>query len=352
LEKVRVGIVGCGSNGGGHLSAYSKLPHVELVAACDLNLERAKKRQKEFGIARIYTDFNEMFAKEKLDAISVSTWNNAHAPVAIAALNAGNNVLCEKPMAFNATDAEKMVQAAKKADKLLMIGFVLRFSEKIEYAKQLVEQGKLGKIYYAKVGYLRRSGNPGGWFSDYKRSGGGPLIDLGVHIIDAARYLMGSPKTLSVTGATYDLLGNRANIRGISKYSSMDKSLHNDVEDLATAFIRLEGGASLTVEASWTQHIKKDVTYIELYGERAGLTVEPDMVIYGEENDYLVDTKPVLDPSRFGFQYIFDQEIAHFIDCVQTGNPCRNPAEDGLELMRILDATYKSAKEGKEIIIP
>lgn len=352
MKKVKVGIVGCGSNGGGHLAAYSKLPQVELVSACDLNLERAQHRQEEFGISRVYTDYKEMFAKEKLDAISVSTWNNAHAPVAIAALESGINVLCEKPMALNAFDAEKMVKAAKKAGKLLMIGFVLRFSEKIEYAKQLVEQGKLGQIYYAKVGYLRRSGNPGGWFSDRKRSGGGPLIDLGVHIIDAARYLMGSPKTLSVTGATYDLLGNRANVRGISKYSSMDRDLYNDVEDLATAFIRLEGGSTLTVETSWTQHIKKSVTYIELYGDKAGISVEPDFAIYGEENDYLVDTEPVIDPSRYDFQYIFDQEISHFIDCVQTGSPCRNPAEDGLELMRILDATYQSAKTGKEIIIP
>jgi len=351
MGKIKVGVVGCGSNGGGHLSAYSKLPHVELVAACDLNINRVKKRQVEYGISRVYTDFDEMLAREDLDAISVSTWNNAHSAVSIAALDAGVNVLCEKPMALNANDAESMIKAEKKSGKLLMIGFVLRFSEKVEYAKQLLEQGKLGKIYYAKVGYLRRAGNPGGWFSDRKRSGGGPLIDLGVHIIDTARYLMGSPKTVSVTGATYDLLGNRANIRGNSKYQSMDREEYNDVEDLAIAFIRLDNGATLTVETSWSQHIKENLTYIELYGNKAGLSIEPDLNIYSEVNDYLVDTKPVIDPSRYDFQYIFDQEIAHFIECVRNGAPCRNPAEEGLELMRILDAIYRSAKEGEEIFL-
>lgn len=349
-KKIKVGIVGCGGIGGVHLEAYKKISdQIEFVAACDLNAERAAQRKEQYGFARTYTDFEEMFAKEELDAVSVCTWNNGHAPISIAALEAGVNVLCEKPMAMNSKEAEDMIKAEKKSGKLLMIGFVRRFGENTKFSKQLVDNGKLGEIYYVKTGCIRRVGNPGGWFSDKKRSGGGPLIDLGVHMIDLARYLMGKPKVVAAMGATYDKVGIRSNVKGIVQWKSMDYSDYNDVEDLAAGFVRFDNGATLIVENSWTQHIKEDKLYLELFGSKAGLQMEPELEIYSEENDYLTNVKPVINENASSFGNIFDREIAHFVDCVAHGTQCLNPSEDGLELMKILDAIYKSAETGREV---
>mgnify|MGYP000858033137 CR=1 FL=1 len=347
-KKVRLGIIGCGNIAGTHLEAYKKISEqLELVATCDINEERARKRQEEYGFARSYKDYGEMLAAEQLDAVSVCTWNNVHAAAAIAALQAGVNVLCEKPMAMNAEEAEAMIRAEKESGKLLMIGFVRRFGENTEFAKRLIGSGKLGEIYYVKTGCIRRVGNPGGWFSDKKRSGGGPLIDLGVHMIDLARYLMGKPKVVSVMGSTYDKVGVRSNVKGVTQWKSIDYSEYNDVEDLAAGFVRFDNGATLVLENSWTQHIKQDKLYLELYGNKAGLQLEPEFEIYSEENDYLTDVKPVL--ARDDFMNIFEREIAHFVGCVANGAPCLNTSEDGLELMKILDAIYKSAETGHEV---
>ena len=156
----------------------------------------------------------------EIDAVSVCTWNAAHAECTIAALNAGKHVLCEKPMAMNAAEAQAMLDAAKRNDRLLMIGFVRRFGNDCAIAKDLIEHDRMGDIYYAKATYLRRNGCPGGWFGDKARSGGGPLIDLGVHVIDLTRYLMGKPKPVSVYGATFHKLGDRRSIKSERGYVS------------------------------------------------------------------------------------------------------------------------------------
>lgn len=346
-KKVRIGIIGCGNIGGVHIDSYKRISDkVELVATCDINKERAQLRQEQYGFARSYTDYEEMLAKEELDAVSVGTWNNAHATASIAALEAGVNVLCEKPMAMNKQEAEAMIAAEKKSGKLLMNGFVRRFGENTKFSKRLVDSGKIGEIYYVKTGCIRRIGNPGGWFSDKKRSGGGPLIDLGVHMIDLARYLMGKPKAVSVMGATYDKLGIRSNIKGIEQWKAMDYSDYNNVEDLAVGFVRFDNGATLVVENSWTQHIKEDRLYLEIFGTKLGLQMEPTLEIYSEENDYLINTTPIISKEASGFKNNFDREIEHFVDCIANGTPCLNTSEDGLELMKILDALYQSA-EGK-----
>lgn len=166
------------------MHGYQQLENVDVVAVCDINEERARNYAEQYGIPSFYSKLDEMLKNEELDGVSVCTWNNGHAPCSIAALKAGVNVLCEKPLAMNAQEAEEMVKTAKEANKLLMVGFVRRFGENTRMLKQFIDQGELGEIYYAKTACIRRCGNPGGWFSDKNRSGGGPLIDLGVHMID------------------------------------------------------------------------------------------------------------------------------------------------------------------------
>lgn len=350
-RKIKIGIIGTGGISHMHMIGYTAQENVEVTAACDLDANRLEAFGNKYGVEKLYTDYNEMLRKEELDGVSVCTWNNAHAPATIAALEAGKNVLCEKPMAMNVKEATAMQDAAEKAGKLLMIGFVKRFMKETEICREFIEKGHLGDIYYAKATYLRRCGNPGGWFADMKRSGGGPLIDLGVHVIDQVRYLMGKPKAVSVSAVTFNNLGLRYDIKGIERYKAADYSSYCDVEDMASALIRFDNGTALAVETSFSLNLKEDTGNLELFGTRAGVKLEPKLEIYSQMEDYLVDISPRYHKGDKVFDQIFTAETAHFVDCIANGTDCISPVQDGVELMKILEAAYASAKAGKEVII-
>ena len=350
MKKIKVGIIGAGSISESHILGYKALDNVELYAVCDINEQRAAKCAEKHGFKHVFTDYNEMLKLNDLDAVSVCTWNSVHAPATIAALKAGKHVLCEKPMAMNTAEALEMEKASKDAGKILMIGFVRRFGNDAEVLKDFINNGMMGDIYYAKATYLRRFGCPGGWFGDRKRSGGGPLIDLGVHVIDLVRFLMNNPKAVSVTGATFNKLGARNNIKQEKNYVAADAGDNFDVEDLAVAMIRFENGAVLHVETSFSLNIKKDAGDIELFGTKSGAKLSPNLEFYSEMNNYLVDITPAHD-TALNFNGLFEREIAHFIDCVSTGKKCISPAEDGVEIMKIIDAVYESASTGREVIL-
>ncbi len=350
-RKLRVGIIGAGNISHMHLDGYKALPdQVELVAVCDIDEPKAQNYAKVNGVARAYKDYNEMLAKEELDAVSVCTWNAAHAEATIAALNAGCNVLCEKPMAMNASQALAMKEAAERNGKLLMIGFVRRFGNDADILRNFIQAGTMGDIYFAKATYLRRSGCPGGWFGDKRYSGGGPLIDLGVHVIDLCRYLAGCPRPVSVYGVTYDNLGdNRAgNKKEWVSHSGLGIHFKYTVEDFATALIRFDNGMTLNVEASFNLNIKQDTGNIELFGTKAGARIDPQIEFFSDMNKVFVDIKPAGN-TALDFNGLFNREIKHFVDCIREGIPCISPAEDGVVLMRILDAIYQSSAEGREV---
>lgn len=352
MKKIRIGLVGAGSISNEHTRAYKQMDNVELVAVCDIKPGRAEEYAKKYGFERWYLDYNEMFEKEELDAISVCTWNCAHAEVTIAALNAKINVLCEKPMAMNAEEAEAMKEAADKNGKLLMIGFVRRFMPSTNMLKEYIDNGEFGDIYYITTGVLRRVGNPLGWFADKEKSGGGPLIDLGVHMIDLSRYLMGKPSPVAVSCMTYSGIGSRTNIKGINRYTAADPSPNCNVEDMAVAMIRFDNGATVHAELSFSSHLKENKFWLDVFGSKSGATIEPKLEIYSEKNDYLTDVKPIYDEDTDnGFSPIFKNEIEHFVGCVANGTECINTADDGIMLMKILDAAYKSAELGREVEI-
>lgn len=351
-KKLKVGIIGTGSISAMHIEGYLKNPNVELYAFCDINEAQLKKMADKYGITRTYTDCNEMLKLEELDAVSVCTWNSAHAPCTIAALNAGKHVLCEKPMATSAAEAREMLEAAKRNNKLLMIGFVRRYGNDCRIVKDFIDKDFLGDIYYAKATYLRRDGNPGGWFGDKSRSAGGPLIDLGVHVIDLTRYLMGNPKPVSIYGVTYQKLFNRPHIKGAKGYTSVSSGNHDicDVEDFASAMIRYDNGAVLSIEASFSLNVKKDQGTIELFGDKAGVKLDPEVEFFTETNDYLTNIS--LDASSaLSFDGLFNNEIDHYVDCIINGTPCKSPAEDGVTIMTILDGVYESARTGHEVLL-
>lgn len=351
MNKIKVGIIGTGGISNVHIAGYKALENVELYAACDINEQRAKDCAEKHGMKHVFTDYNEMLKLDEIDAVSVCTWNSVHAPATIAALKAGKHVICEKPMAMNTQEALEMEKAAKDAGKLLMIGFVRRFGNDARILKDFIDNNMMGEIYYAKASYLRRFGCPGGWFGDKKRSGGGPLIDLGVHVIDLVRFLMGKPKAVSVTGATFNKLGARSNLKQSKGYVAADAGNDIfDVEDMATAMIKFDNGAVLAVETSFSLNIKQDSGNIELFGTKSGAKLDPKLEFYSEMNNYMVDVSPACD-TALSFNGLFENEIAHFIDCIANGTECLSPAEDGVELMRIIDAVYESARTGKEVVL-
>lgn len=348
MSKLKIAVIGVGNISGCHISSYKNNPNVELYAFCDINENRLKEKGKKHGVERLYTDLDRMLAElPELDAVSVCTWNSAHAVCTIKALKAGKHVLCEKPMALNATEAQAMIDASVESGRKLMVGFVRRFGNDAAIARDFIDAGSAGDIYYAKVQYLRRNGCPGGWFSDKSRSGGGPLIDLGVHVIDLARYLMGRPMPVSAYGATFSGMGKRLNLKDKVGYTASDvKDQIHDVEDLATALVRFDNGAVLSVEASFNLH-GQGKNNIELYGTKGGMTLSPDFQLYTEINDYLANV--TLDkPTALSFDGLFQNEINYFVDSLLTDRDLSSIAEDGCTLMKILDAIYESASTGKE----
>ena len=353
MKKIKIAMIGVGSISVFHIDAYKKNDDVEIYAFCDINPERLACMGEKYGVTRLYTDEAKMLAElPEIDAVDVCTWNVAHAPCTIMALEAGKHVLCEKPMATSAKEAEDMKAAADKAGKILMIGFVRRFGKDCDLVSDFVNNQRLGEIYYAKASYLRRNGNPGGWFGNKALSGGGPLIDLGVHVIDLARYLMGKPKAVSVYGATFTKLGNRPGIKDNVGYKSSGAGKNDvcDCEDLATALIRFEGGATLFIDASFTLNISKPDNNVQLFGTKGGVKISDKVELYTDVEGYLADVS-FAGETGISITDAFDSEIHHYVDAINGKVECRNPAEDGVEVMKILDAIYKSAECGHEVLI-
>ena len=352
MGKIKAGIIGTGGISHCHMDGYKAMAdRVDVVAVCDLDEEKVKAYAAKYDVPRWYTDYNEMMEKEDLDCVSVCTWNSAHKGATIAALRGGANVICEKPMAMNAAEAEEMRSAAKETGKLLQIGFVRRFGPDANQIKKYNEEGLLGDIYYGKATYLRKDGCPGGWFGDKTYSGGGPLIDLGVHVIDLSRYLAGNPKPVSAFGVTYNNLGcNRARGGCVAwDGPSQQSGYEYSVEDFASALIRFDNGFTLSVEASFNLNIDNDRGTVELFGTKAGVNAnncELNTVMAGKY------VKVVPDGDN-GFQFVesFRAEISSFVEASMGEAPCRATAEDGVWIMKILDAIYESAKTGKSVEI-
>jgi len=352
MEKIRVGIIGNGGISHCHMAGYKALgDRVEIVAVCDIDEAKCKAYAAQYGVPHTYTDYNEMMANEKLDCVSVCTWNAAHKGATIAALKGGANVICEKPMAMNAAEAEEMLAAAKEAGKLLQIGFVRRFGDDADTVKRFIDSGNFGDVYYAKAMYLRRNGCPGGWFGDKKFSGGGPLIDLGVHVIDLSRYIAGCPKPVSAYGVTYKNLGMNRAESGSSDWelSSSKDGYEYSVEDFAAAMVRFDNGFTINVEASFNLNTSGSGN-LEVFGTKAGAKFSKPMAIATDMAGVFVDVTPQGD-STFNFDKAFKAEIKNFVDSSVGLDVCRAPGEDGLALMKILDAIYESAQTGKSVDI-
>ncbi|MCR2807525.1 Gfo/Idh/MocA family protein [Paenibacillus soyae] len=349
-QSIRIGVIGAGSISEMHFGSYNKNDDAVIVAVCDLNEERAKAKAEKYNIPHVYTDYRELLENPDIDAVSVCTWNNSHAEISAAALRAGKHVLCEKPLSKTVEEALAVEQAVLESGKTLQVGFVRRYASNTRIVKAFMDNNELGPIYYAKASCIRKLGNPGGWFSDKERSGGGPLIDIGVHVIDLCWYLMGRPKVKSISGNTYNRLGNRSNVKNLKFYKAADYNAElNSVEDMANALIRFENGASLLVDVSFTLHAKEDELTVKLYGEKGGVELEPELTLIMEKYDTILNATPQIDNLSFEFVQGFQDEINYFIEVCQGNKETLSPVQDGVEMMKILCGVYESASQGKEI---
>ncbi|WP_221566023.1 Gfo/Idh/MocA family protein [Alkalihalobacillus sp. TS-13] len=349
---LKVGVIGVGSISQYHIEPYQAKDNVEIVAFCDLNEVRLKEKGEKYQVTRLYTDYKELLENQDIDAVSICTWNNTHAEIAVAALEAGKHVLVEKPLSMTVEQALAVKEAQERTGKIVQVGFVRRHGDNAKLLKTFIDQGLLGDIYYAKTSCLRRLGNPGGWFSDISKSGGGPLIDLGVHMIDICWYMMGKPRAVSVSGNTYNKLGNRSHIENLSFYKAADYDpTLNDVEDLTNAMVRFENGASLFVDVSFTLQARKNEVSVKLFGDKGGAEIEPEFALVTEKNNTILNITPQLDSLTFDFEKAFHNEVDHFVGCCLEGEENIAPVTDGVEVMKILNAVYESAKTKKEVYL-
>jgi predicted dehydrogenase len=352
-EKIKAAVIGLGV-GVLHARAYQASPDSELIAICDIDQARLHERGKELGIPAEmqFTDYRDLLKLPELDAVSVALPNHLHAPVAVDAFEAGKHVLSEKPLAISKTEAARMVAASKACGKTLMVCFNYRFREDARWLMGMRDAGRMGDIYYARAGWLRNSGIPGwgGWFTNKALSGGGPLIDLGVHILDLTLWLMGYPKPITVSGTTFAKFGP------LGKKSWGQKSGPGgfDVEDLAAGFVRFANGAALQIETSWGAHTKpgRDDYFLTLYGSQGGAelyvanyTDRDTLSFYTEECGQPVLIKPNIVNRAPGHELA----VAHFTNRVKNNLPVESTGEQGLALMKIIDGLYESALTGREV---
>jgi len=357
MNKLKVGIVGCGGIANNkHMPAVKKHGGFEMVAFCDIVVDRAKKAKDEFGSqnAKVFTDYQEL-VKEELDAVYVLTPNKSHARISIAALEAGRHVMCEKPMAKTYIEAKEMAETAKKAGKILTIGYQNRYRADSAYLKQACENGDLGDIYYAKAHAIRRRAVPTwGVFLDEEEQGGGPLIDIGTHALDLTLWMMNNYEPASVTGSVFRKLADQTDTG--NAFGEWDPEEFT-VEDSAFGFIKMKDGATVNLEAAWALNsLDVDEAKTTLCGTKAGADMKDGLRLnYVRFNKQCVET-PALDPGSVPFfegDGENEEEIEQmvFYNAIAKGDPLTVTPEQAMVITQILEAIYESAKTGKTVYL-
>ncbi len=344
-NTTRVGIVGTGGIARAQARALLKVEDVEIVAGCDVNEQALEAFAEKFEVPHTYADFNEMVKLDELDAVSVCTPNYVHRDPTIAALQAGKHVLVEKPMAMNAEEARAMVEAAEASQATLTMGFQWRLGAGPQTLKRFIDEGQLGKVLFARVQALRRRGIPSwGVFGQKELQGGGPLIDIGVHLIETAHYLMGEPKPVAASAQMFTYLGDRPPAVE-TQWGDWDWESYT-VEDLAVGLVRFDNGAVMSVESSFAAHIGEDSFNIQIMGEQGGCTTTPPR-LFKDEAGTMVN----VEPAYMEKYSTMERKIADWIAFLHGEKETQCPARAGLAVQVILDALYESAEAGKEVLI-
>lgn len=346
-KTLKVGVIGVGGIAHTHFPGWQESPHTEIVALSDVSSEALKSAGDKIGVSRLFEKGEDLIACKEIDVVDICTPNMYHTPLTVAALEAGKHVICEKPLAPKPDDILKMIAARDKSGKMLMTAQHFRFEGSSKALKAEIDKGVLGEVYHARSWMLRRSGaptRPG--FVEKKHSGGGPCIDIGVHILDLTLWMMGHPKPVTVTGVTQDKL--RRLPGAFSNWGGPIPEVW-DVEEFASAFVRFENGATLVLEVSWLLNHPKthgEDMQMWLYGDKGGAHW-PQNVILKTDNPTRQHFDIQLQNAESGEAHA--KECMAFAEAIIAGQPSPVPAEHSLAVTTILDALYLSAQTGKEV---
>lgn len=327
-EPIKVGVIGLGI-GRWHIENYLAIPDVKVLAICDIDEQKLKSIATKYGIPKIYKHYKELCQNEEIDAVSVCVPNHKHAPVIICALENNKHVLCEKPISHSLSEAEKILQISRKFPQLkIMMTMKLRFHKDAIYAKKVIENYDLGEIYYGFASYIKFLNDDidNSWRANKELSGGGTLMDNGMLIIDLLWWLMGCPKFSDISGAIYDEYGK------VNKFN---------VEYLATGIIRFENRSSMFFESAWAKHTDRENMEIRLFGTKGSISLWPSRICYLDGNKLISKS---INASDLNSQ----NQFKHFISCIINNKQPNSNLEQGVEVLRIVDALYRSVEKEDE----
>jgi predicted dehydrogenase len=352
IEKVKVGVIGVGQIGKRHVAGYAAMPNVEIVAIADLNEAEAKRVAAEYGVAQSFANFRDLLALPEIQAVDVCLHNNFHAPVSIAAMQAGKDVFCEKPMAGTYIDALGMHEAAQKLGRRLGIQIAHLFSQECKTARRLIDSGALGRLYYGRAVAFRRRGRPyvdGYGTSNFVQksiSSGGALIDLGIYYIAQMLHLLGNTSVKTISGRTYQEIDMYQERRGNGGY---------DVEELGLGFVRLADDVTMDIEVSWAQHYEAGESS-KVLGSKGGLKLDP-LSYYSTFGDVEMNSSFDLKLADFRWHATdpnysaFDGPQQHWIATLQGRVPGIDTAALALATALISEGIYLSSQLGREVTI-
>jgi predicted dehydrogenase len=332
MTKLRLGVVGLGwVSQIFHLPILKRLEDVELVAVCDRDKARAKMIADRFGISKVYTDYDQMFAKEELDAVDICTSTDTHLPISVAAMQAGKDVFIEKPIARHYDEAIQIAEVAKQTKRKLMVGMNNRFRSDTMILKSFIEKGEIGKIFYVKAGWLNKLMGDKRWITQRDKAGGGVFLDLGIVMLDLILWMLNFPPVVRVNAKMY-----------------MHKT--KSVEDSCIVFVEMKYGTSLFLETSWSFPCAEDYFYCDLYGTEGSAMINP-LRIHKQLHGNLVNVSPVKVETPLNlFKKSYENELKHFIGAARGLHPIISTCEEAVHRMKVVDAVYESAAKGKEII--
>lgn len=336
MEKLKIALVGCGNVGQViHLPILHKMSDVEVAAIVDPDDRKARAVAQRFGVRSVFKSIDELLSSplgSEVRAVDVCTSTDMHKPVAIAALEAGKDVLVEKPIARTAKEAREIVDVAEEYDRKLMVGMNNRFRPDVMVLKSFIESGELGKIFYIKSGWLKQQSSVSPWHQQKERAGGGVFLDLGIVMLDMALWLLNYPDVQSVSGTTYH------------QYTKK-------VEDSAAVFMRLANNVTLTIEVSWTFHREGDFFYTNVFGNNGSAFINP-LRVFKSVAGNLVNLTPAKNETQVAlFKKSYDNELRHFVNAAKGLVPLVSTGKEAVRRMDVVEAFYRSAEKGKEITL-
>ncbi len=350
-EEVNLGVIGTGQIGTRHLERYGNVPGARVVAVCDLDEQKARGAAERFDVPRVFTDFRELLAEDDIAAVDVCLHNNLHAPVSIAAMEAGKHVYCEKPLAGSYADAREMVRKSQELDRMLSMQLGSLFRKETDAAMRLIEEGLLGRLYYAKSSHYRRRGRPfvDGYgtsaFVQKEVAAGGAVFDMGVYNISRVLYLLGNPEVLTVSGATH---------QEIDMYEERRRESNYDVEELGVALVRLAGGVTFFLEEAWAIHLG-GTDGSKVVGSEGGITLTP-FTFHTTLCDMEADAGFDLGSAQTRWMRVapeqrraFSSPQNHWVAALRDEVQLLPTARIGLNTMLISEGIYLSEELGREV---